>query len=183
MSGNGLPKDRLHQLRHIEGLTEREIADEMGSTRDKVHYWLNKYGIKHPRDELDAETLRDLYLDKGLNIPDIAERYQTSEEPVRRRMIEYGIERRETAESKQVNRASFGHDDRGYERWTATNGKYEKDRFRVHRLAAIAWFGIEEVAGNVVHHKNEIKWDNREANLEVMGAGEHTSLHAKRRAR
>lgn len=177
-----IPKAELANLRGEQGLTELEIAEELNCKRSKVRYWLKRYDIQHPLKQLTPEILRRLYWEDGMKISEIADEFSISEEPIRRRMEDYNIERRSSADYKWVNRASFGHDTRGYERWTATNGKYEKDRFRVHRLAAVAWFGVDKVAGSVVHHKNGITWDNREENLEVMSASDHAKLHAEERA-
>jgi hypothetical protein len=52
------------------------------------------------------------------------------------------------------------------------------DGMLVHRLAAVAWFGYDEVAENKVHHQNGVKWDNREENLAVMSDSDHKSHHA-----
>jgi hypothetical protein len=65
---------------------------------------------------------------------------------------------------------------RGYER---VSHKYDTESryVSVHRLAAVAWFGVDAVAGNHVHHENGIPWDNREENLQVLPPGEHAEKH------
>lgn len=64
----------------------------------------------------------------------------------------------------------------GYESWQDAC-KGEKVSLHIHRLQAVAEWGFEAVAGNDVHHKNGIKWDNRIENLEIMDPGEHMELH------
>lgn len=76
----------------------------------------------------------------------------------------------------------FRTDREGYETWRRQfrNGESEKreETVRVHRLAAVAWFGIKAVSGDrVVHHESRVPWDNREANLRTMGRGNHSELH------
>jgi hypothetical protein len=44
---------------------------------------------------------------------------------------------------------------------------------------AMSEYGYDEVKDKVVHHKNDIKWDNRPKNLELMTASEHTTYHNK----
>lgn len=46
-----------------------------------------------------------------------------------------------------------------------------------HRLLSVAWFGLDELKGNIVHHKNRIPWDSRESNLELMTHLEHINEH------
>jgi hypothetical protein len=53
----------------------------------------------------------------------------------------------------------------------------------VHRLLAIAEYGTDPVAGNHVHHKNGIKWDNRPTNIEPVNHSEHARKHANKRDR
>jgi hypothetical protein len=52
---------------------------------------------------------------------------------------------------------------------------------KIHRLAAVAWFGYEAVVGKDVHHVSGIPWDNREDNLEPLDPSEHRRRHAKER--
>jgi len=64
----------------------------------------------------------------------------------------------------------------GYELWSH-DWKGSGRTFAVHRLLAVSEFGFDEVCGNVVHHKNGIKYDNRPGNIEVMTESEHSRLH------
>lgn len=52
-----------------------------------------------------------------------------------------------------------------------------------HILVAEATIGRALRHGEVVHHKNENKTDNRPENLEVLTASEHMREHADRRGR
>jgi hypothetical protein len=73
-----------------------------------------------------------------------------------------------------------GSQSAGYEKWRHSV-QYENSRVdhrvSVHRLLAVAEYGLDEIAGKSVHHKNGIKWDNRPENIEVMEPGEHISEH------
>lgn len=51
----------------------------------------------------------------------------------------------------------------------------------VHRLVAVAEHGIDAVKDGEVHHKNELKWDNRPCNIEVYKGEDHKRLHAAKR--
>ena len=66
------------------------------------------------------------------------------------------------------------HHDQGYEEI-----RHRGNRVYVHRLAAIAWYGYDAVAGHHIHHKNRIPWDNREGNVEPMTASDHRSHHTQ----
>jgi len=78
--------------------------------------------------------------------------------------------------------ASFCHHKRGYEKWSSYSPSEERNEdLLVHRLAAVAWFGFDAVAGNDVHHRNSVPWDNRESNLEPLSRSEHARLHGKER--
>ncbi len=51
----------------------------------------------------------------------------------------------------------------------------------VHRWAAEKKMGRKLARGEVVHHRNKIKTDNRKSNLEVLSSRlEHRAKHAKR---
>lgn len=77
--------------------------------------------------------------------------------------------------------ASFRTDREGYETWRRQwreSGDKREETVRVHRLAAVAWFGPESVEHDrVVHHNNRVPWDNREANLTPMTRADHSELH------
>ena len=49
--------------------------------------------------------------------------------------------------------------------------------YPLHRLIAIAEYGVEKVSGNVVHHKNHVILDNRPENLEPMSLEDHIRRH------
>lgn len=64
----------------------------------------------------------------------------------------------------------------GYERWRLWDAG--KDAyFYVHRLTAIAEYGIDAVKGMHVHHRNRIPWDNRPENLELLPPDRHCIRH------
>lgn len=68
--------------------------------------------------------------------------------------------------------APFHTDFLGYERCVAVD-----EVVKIHRLAAVAWFGFDAVVNKDVHHENNIPWDNREENLIPMDKSEHMRLH------
>jgi hypothetical protein len=68
-------------------------------------------------------------------------------------------------------------DSSGYVRVNVGHGKRERE----HRLVASGLLGQTPESGQVVHHKNGDKTDNRPENLEVLGSSEHTRLHQRGR--
>ena len=72
-------------------------------------------------------------------------------------------------------------DHSGYERWQDKCKASLDAIVRVHRLAAVAWFGFDAVADKHVHHKNGLSWDNREDNLELLTPTEHAETHHEQR--
>ena len=64
----------------------------------------------------------------------------------------------------------------GYERITDKNGT----RVLTHRMVAGFFDGTID-DGFIVHHKNEIKTDNRPENLEVVSLGDHSRFHTSGR--
>lgn len=48
-----------------------------------------------------------------------------------------------------------------------------------HRVIAEKMIGRRLKENEIVHHKNRIRWDNRECNLEVMDNVEHSRHHAR----
>jgi len=81
-----------------------------------------------------------------------------------------------------VNRATYYLNADGYEIWQSRFGE-ETDSLRVHQLLAIANgtspYGV--FGGLHIHHKNDVPWDNRPSNLEVLTHSEHSTRHAEDR--
>jgi hypothetical protein len=129
----------------------------------------------------DPEVLEELYTNQGMTQQEIADKFGVSRPTISKYISKNGIEYPDKSRSKSEDRTgepcSFMHNDYGYESW---RHYYKGDRrlVFVHRLAAVAWFGLEEVNGNVVHHKNGCRFDNRESNLETMSNSEHARHHA-----
>jgi hypothetical protein len=67
----------------------------------------------------------------------------------------------------------------GYERWLAYNRTEGQDSCYVHRLVAVAEWGIEAVRDKDIHHKNGVPWDNRPENLEPLTRKEHREVHGE----
>lgn len=76
-----------------------------------------------------------------------------------------------------VEYANFSTNTNGYETW-CTDGH----EIAVHRVLAIAEYGVDAVVGSEVHHQNEVRWDNRHENLVPMGVEEHRQHHNLQRS-
>jgi len=123
-----------------------------------------------------AQWLRSEYHGSERSLEDIASELEENPKAIRKMMDDYGVETRKPNHKKPV---WFGMDrsrDFWYECWKHNMTEGTK-KVWLHRLLAVAEHGFDEVAGNDIHHKNELTWDNRPENLEVMGHGEHRSHH------
>jgi hypothetical protein len=79
------------------------------------------------------------------------------------------------AAPRAVDYLPMNVDPAGYVEW-----KSGCETVSVHQLLVIAngadpYDVFDE--NYLIHHKNEIPWDNRESNLEVLSIGDHTRLH------
>lgn len=134
---------------------------------------------KHEVPWRDEEKIRRLYCDEKLTMQEIADRFDVGIDAIHRSIEDFGIESRSHNEggrksSGWVERVTYYTKSDGYE--VAQDG-YAKKSIKLHRLVAVAEFGIEAVTHNLVHHKNGITWDNRPENLEVMSRPEHCKHH------
>lgn len=131
----------------------------------------------------DREWLAEQYVEKELSDAEIAEKCGVARRTICDWRNKFGIEGRDIGEAYKIRYSKkpvplFQNDD-GYEMWidSSLREKTGLERVRVHRLAAVAWHGLEAVKGKDVHHESNIPWDNRENNLKLLSRSEHTKLH------
>lgn len=125
----------------------------------------------HPRRYQEKEVLERL-ISEGYSTKEIAEETDCTPPTARTWLRKYDLY---VPTPREERPPYFGHN-HGYEYWQHNTGG-EKMSVRVHRLAAVAWFGFDAVAENIIHHKNRIPWDNREENIVPMDRGEHQRYH------
>lgn len=127
----------------------------------------------------DETTMRYLYQKKKLSSNEIAEILPCNRGHVKRSLRELGIERRsqsEAAKLGQLKRPPVYRTHQGHEEvCTEVNGDHKV--IGIHRLVAVAEWGIDAVKGKETHHKNGIGWDNRPENLELLTKAEHARRH------
>lgn len=140
-------------------------------------------GQKHSEQRWrDEDLLRELYVEQEKTIYEVADEIDSNPVTVQKWLKRHGIGTRTIEESQRLRYGTDApvslklHRD-GYQ--TAYfNRDYTYYEVRIHRLAAVAWFGYDAVVGNDIHHKNGIPWDNREGNLQPLSPSEHKALHA-----
>ena len=130
-------------------------------------------------DHTNPETLSALYWEQDLSLGEIASRAGVAKSVIHYHMEKHDIKRRTPYTERPPH---FRTDADGYEE---LKHLFEGTLHRVlvHRLAAVAWFGFDAVAGNDVHHRNSVPWDNREANLEPLSRSEHGVVHVEHSTR
>lgn len=103
----------MRELYVERGWTTEQIAQHFGVGATTVRRALEAIGVDIrprgpkgsrdlPHNELSEELLRELYLERKLSIPQIAEMCGWGRETIRQRMIEYGISIRTFSESTRV---------------------------------------------------------------------------------
>ena len=138
----------------------------------------------------DRETLRELYVDKRMSQQDIADHFDNgiTDQGVKYWLEKHGIDKRSRSESAKARwhkypLRPYTDSTHGYER---IEDKYDggDNRVLVHRLLAVAVFGIDEVKDMVVHHNAPeadrswgVPWDNRPDAIELVTEEEHARIH------
>lgn len=161
---------------------------ESKTSQTKLTEFPRKFPPKSEKPWHEKKWLRNRYWKDDMSIRQIAEVYDLSNVTIYEWMEKHNIERRSQGEARELKDqsgrnnsswqewATYSMGPRGYPRWSGT---YEGERYeiRVHRLVAVAEYGFEEVCESVVHHKNQITWDNRPENLETMNPAAHGRSH------
>lgn len=119
------------------------------------------------------EKLREMYVEKGLTITEMADKWGCAHSTVSKWLDEHGIEDPSST--------------RGVHRWLSPDGyayiifyeNGESVKVAEHHLSALLNNPSEEVFGEgyVTHHQSKHRADNRPENLETLTNAEHLRLH------
>jgi transposase len=192
-------KDTLERLYHGESMTAEEIGDKFGVSQSCISTWMKRNNIDTRSSEetremrgthhrpikegphTDKEWLREKYHGEKMTLEEMAdEAGLKSEVSIMEWMDRFGIDRRKKSVAFTLANigAGFVHADAsGYETVKHSVDDTTKN-YKIHRLVAMAHYGIEEVKDSIVHHKNGVPWDNRPENLEVLDDDkEHMRKH------
>ena len=181
-----------------------EIAREVGCSTVSVTNYLRRHGIpvetryddrrgylgatNPAREVLTKEYLEEEYVKKNRSQTSISKELECSITLVREALIKAGIEinkAKSTSFYADGNNkyASYITDDKGYLYIRIPNHPKTNNRgyVRLHIILAEYFFEREVEKGEVVHHKNGDRQDNRKENLEILEKKEHDRLHALKR--
>lgn len=182
--------ERLRELYWEQEKTAMETANVLGCSEGTVLNYMDEYGIPRRRDGggwrddrpyEDEALMRELYHGEGLSTVEIAERFGCSQPLITQWMDRHGIDTRAEAERYRMDPdLPVRTTPYGYVRAFHTY-RGQKEHVAIHRLLAVAEYGLGALDGKVVHHKNHVPWDNRPENIELMRPEEHGRLHAEER--
>jgi len=164
----------LHEKYVEENRTKTEIAKMCGAGRRTIYDWAEKFGLERPYK--DPEWLREKYVGEGMSQSKMADEVGVSGTCIGYWMDKYDIETHHgemtsnnfytrTVNGKSAYEFVDVHEDGG------------TTSVRVHRLLAVAEYGVEAVKGSHVHHINNLSWDNRADNIVPLPPGLHTKVH------
>jgi len=131
----------------------------------------------------DEQRMREEYLENGKSITELSDEFDCGRTTIARWLDRHDIPTRPSTHEKPPSVHVLAN---GYEYVTVKTNGEQKHAF-IHRLLAVACgklstseFGDRRL---IIHHKNQIPWDNRPENIEVMGLAEHSRHHSQNRER
>lgn len=191
-------KDTLERLYYEDGLSQKEIANKFDVARNTISSWMNRHNIgpgqalgtkrQYERDQTPdyqkKDVLESLYYDEGLTQQEIADKYDVAFQTISEWMTEHDINPGiESGWFDEVQHVSHFFGDYGYEVVASWNSDTKQmQHVKVHRLVAVAEYGMDKIEDMDIHHKNDHPADNRPCNLEVIEPSEHYKLHGKQQS-
>ena len=186
--------DILERLYHDEGMSMEMIAKDLGVAPSTIYNYMKKYKIKtRPQNGIspknkeskkytNREKLERMYIEDGKSLQKISEVFGVSDTTILYWLDKYGIERR-SAHGHSVNYAGYITRPDGYMSWHSWTEEEGHKTVLEHRLLAVCEWGFEAVCDMEIHHINEIPWDNRIENIQLVTVSGHRSYHATKRER
>lgn len=169
------------------GLSHRAVSREMGVSIKSCMTILKEAGalrplsianrMKFPGIDSKWDMAVSLYR-AGYSCDRISPMVGYNAAHVRKIIRRAGLSRtpQEAALNRPVRQPRISISPEGYETF-----RIGRKRIFVHRLIAEFTIGRPLKRGEVVHHRNGIRTDNRPENLEVMTISEHMYIHGKER--
>lgn len=146
---------------------------------------LNKHRSKSSGHEVpwhNKELLQRRYIERQQSSSEIAKDLGTTKHTICNWLKRHDIETRENTQElrekyqRKLPASRYFHKETGYIYLRSAEASILE-----HRLLAVAKYGIEAVKDMDVHHKNNIPWDNRPENIELMDKAEHAKHHRPER--
>lgn len=157
--------------------TENNVVCECGREFDTERALSIHKTTGHDKPYTDEETLRQEYVENGKSTIELGEEWSCDSKTILNWINRFGIEKRETKEYNRVERVKFRMHNQGYEMWSLNYGEDRGKTVYVHRLLAVAEYGINALQDGHVHHKNRIPWFNTPENIEIKDPKDHAREH------
>lgn len=132
----------------------------------------------------DPSTLRERYVEQEQTTQQMADALGCTRKTINKWLNHHEIPRRDPDEERRrgvlQKPAGFRTRADGYERLTSRSSE-GRDMVYHHRLLAVLKYGFDSIQGREVHHRNNIPWDNRFENIELIEKSDHGEMHANER--
>jgi len=168
------------------------IADHLGISENSISSYLKKFNIplrsslnkgKSIISENEYDRIRDLYLNKKYSPNKIGKYYHTSQEVIRRFLINHKVPLRNLSESRtgELSNQWKGGRRKIAQGYILVHAPFHHRAMKTgyvfeHILIAEQKYGRPLEKMEIVHHLNGIKDDNRPENLVVLNKSDHHAL-------
>ena len=195
-------EDCLRELYWEQEMSQPEIARELNCSKQTIERWFRKFDIETRSQEnaqklnqksghdycnkeehqwQNEDVLYEMYVEKSMGAPKIANELETRTDTIYRWLEKHGIETRDKKhpETGGISPRSASGDDisGGYVRFRDSDSSVF-----IHQLLAVAAgedpHKVFSEGEHHIHHKNDIPWDNRPENIELVSRKSHVAHHS-----